>query len=449
MNRQKASLKRSPSAESISPPPVKRKMQSGTTKSAVANFFKPASQKEPEKLTWRILSGTVLAGRYVPSPKPETTEKGSKPKVALFDFDFTLIATTSGKKFPVNSDDWKWWHACVPESLRRLHDEGFILAIVSNQGGISLKTNNKTAKGDARRLGDFKTKAKNVLTLLDLPIRIFAATGIDQFRKPRPGMWHELLRDLGLKHEDIDLQASIFVGDAAGRDEMGPVQKDFSCSDRGFSENVGIPFKTPEEFFLSQPTRPWSRDFDPKAYLAELDEKANSTTSVEFKKEYPQDIVIFCGAPGAGKSTFYWKHFEPLGYVRINQDILGSRQNCIKKATQHLEDGESVVIDNTNANPETREHWIKLARKFKVPIRCIHFTTPVMVAEHNDVMRALSGEMNPEKRDMLPKVAFSDFKKRYREPQLEEGLQDIIKVDFAFDGTEEQRAIWTKHWVSS
>lgn len=38
----------------------------------------------------------------------------------------------------------------------------------------------------------------------------------------------------------------------------------------------------------------------------------------------PQDLVIFCGSPGAGKSTFYWKHLQPLGYERVNQDKLGS-----------------------------------------------------------------------------------------------------------------------------
>ena len=33
-------------------------------------------------------------------------------------------------------------------------------------------------------------------------------------------------------------------------------------------------------------------------------------------KSNAQDIVILCGSPGAGKSTFYWKHLEPLGYAR-------------------------------------------------------------------------------------------------------------------------------------
>lgn len=44
--------------------------------------------------------------------------------------------------------------------------------------------------------------------------------------------------------------------------------------------------------------------------------------SPKYKKDNPKDIVILCGSPGAGKSTFYWKQLEPLGYSRVNQDIL-------------------------------------------------------------------------------------------------------------------------------
>jgi bifunctional polynucleotide phosphatase/kinase len=38
--------------------------------------------------------------------------------------------------------------------------------------------------------------------------------------------------------------------------------------------------------------------------------------------------------------------------------------------------------------------------------------------------------MNPEKRAMLPKMAFSGFTARFRQPKVEEGFEDITKVDF-------------------
>lgn len=41
-----------------------------------------------------------------------------------------------------------------------------------------------------------------------------------------------------------------------------------------------------------------------------------------FTKNDAQELVIFCGSPGAGKSTFYWDVLQPLGFERVNQDIL-------------------------------------------------------------------------------------------------------------------------------
>jgi bifunctional polynucleotide phosphatase/kinase len=114
-----------------------------------------------------------------------------------------------------------------------LHGEGYLVAIVSNQGGISLKPDPKTIKSDQKRLADFKTKVSTVLGQLDLPISVYAATGRDQFRKPRTGMWSELLEDYDLESPDsVDLESSFFVGDAGGREAIAGGTKDHSCVDR-------------------------------------------------------------------------------------------------------------------------------------------------------------------------------------------------------------------------
>lgn len=39
-------------------------------------------------------------------------------------------------------------------------------------------------------------------------------------------------------------------------------------------------------------------------------------------------------------------------------------------------------------------------------------------------------QMNPESRAMLPKMAFTGFASRYREPTVDEGFDDITKVNF-------------------
>lgn len=94
-------------------------------------------------------------------------------------------------------------------------------------------------------------------------------------------------------------------------------------------------------------------------------------------------------------------------------------------------DAANNLADNTNADIETRGHWIQLARKAGVPIRCMYFTAPTKLCEHNDTVRALNGgTWNPEKRQILPHSAFSAYAARFGEPKLNEGFQDTVRVPF-------------------
>ena len=105
--------------------------------------------------------------------------------------------------------------------------------MISNQGGISLKSDPKTVKSDQKRLSEFKAKVTSVLSQIDFPVTIYAATSRDKFRKPRTGMWLELLEDYDLDiGEGPDLKNSIFIGDAAGRPAVDGVKQDHSSSDR-------------------------------------------------------------------------------------------------------------------------------------------------------------------------------------------------------------------------
>jgi len=205
----------------------------------------------------------------------------------------------------------------------------YLLVILTNQSGIQLKPTNKI---NSKHLTEFKRKATAVFTQLDLPITIYAATTQDQYRKPRTRMWEKVLEDFGLAASDIDFENSIFIGDAGGRPTNGKILKDFSCSDRNFAYNVGIAFKTPEEFFLNEEPRQFFRDFDPATYVGT---NPSGESTVAFTKMNEMDIVLFCGSPGAGKSTFYWAQLKPLGYERVNQDILKSV--CSFRFDAHLQ----------------------------------------------------------------------------------------------------------------
>ncbi|KAK7425094.1 DNA kinase/phosphatase Pnk1 [Neonectria punicea] len=452
--------KRKAAAAPVSPPLTKRKIQSGTTKNAVANFFTPASQKPKDRTTWSERSpnddtpATLLVGRYEPEAEEDKTVR--RTKIAAFDLDSTLIATASGKKHSSGASDWKWWDNGVPGRLRELYQDGYRVVILSNQGGLKLHfdANYKGPKASVqKRVGEFKQKCSAVLSSLDLPTTVYAATSQDIYRKPRTGMWTELCDDYDI--EDVDLENSIFVGDAGGRtaslgkgtDGVVPVAKDFSCSDRNFAHNTGIKYQTPEEFFLGEKPRSFIREFDLAHYPRGDAENVTSDGPRVFEKTNDQDIVLFCGPPGAGKSSFYWKYLKPLGYARINQDTLKTRDRCLQTAKEHLGEGDSIAIDNTNADPSTRSLWIEEAKKFGIPIRCVWFSTPLPLCEHNDAVRALNASMNPESRQSLPKMAFNGFASRFKAPQQKEGFQDVTEVHFQFLGSKEEYEIWGRYWA--
>ena len=209
--------------------------------------------------------------------------------------------------------------------------------------------NSKAPKNAGKaKVANFKQKCAAILAQLNIPTSVYAATARDEYRKPRTGMWKELCDDYDIPEKEIDLQNSVFVGDAGGRMARvvsggGATAKDFSCSDRNFAHNVGIAYKTPEEFFLGEPPRECARDFYLATYPYEHKGKEKEE-EVLFEKKNERDIVLFCGPPGAGKSTFYWKHLQPLGYERVNQDTLKSRAKCFKAAAEFLDDGCSIAI---------------------------------------------------------------------------------------------------------
>lgn len=53
---------------------------------AVAKFFTPASQKEPDQMSWRIVRETLLVGKSGAKPALQPLQKDLKRKVAIFDF---------------------------------------------------------------------------------------------------------------------------------------------------------------------------------------------------------------------------------------------------------------------------------------------------------------------------------------------------------------------------
>ncbi|KZT66863.1 PNK3P-domain-containing protein [Daedalea quercina L-15889] len=354
----------------------------------------------------------------------------SRPKVAAFDLDGCLIQSSFPKKAKGSAaPEFQWWRPNIPKKLKEVYDLGYTVVIITNQ---ALKS---------AALADWKKKVPAIAAALpDVPFRILAAIARDGYRKPMPGMWYELERIFASDGVKIDKSASVFVGDAAGR------QSDFAATDRKWALNIGLPFYTPEEYFLTLPAAPYTL---PGFHVSSLpaDLPRITPTSTPLVPTHPiQEIVVFVGYPSLGKSSFYRKHFDPAGYVHVNQDMLRTREKCVKAVLDAAQEGKSCVVDNTNRNAETRRYYVELAKKLSVPIRCIVFNGSLELAWHNNLYRAFhlppeAAEKEP-KRELLPYNAFTSFRAQYEEPQLNEGFTEIKTVNWVFEGDEDERRRW-------
>lgn len=121
------------------------------------------------------------------------------------------------------------------------------------------------------------------------------------------------------------------------------------CLLRKFAMNLKIPFHTPEEYFLGDKPAPFIMGaFNPLDYILPPPVDSISTSSVPtvslIKPSAEPDAVLFVGSPASGKSTFYREHLASLGYARINQDTLKTRDRCVVEATELLTTDTSIVI---------------------------------------------------------------------------------------------------------
>ncbi|XP_076112376.1 bifunctional polynucleotide phosphatase/kinase-like [Mytilus galloprovincialis] len=346
------------------------------------------------------------------------TRKGlcSRSKIAGFDIDGTIIGTQSGNVFPKHPGDWRILFAEIPKKLKELHSDGYKIVFFTNQLGV--------ARGKVK-LEDLKTKFTRLVDKLGVPVQILIATDGGMYRKPAQGMFY-YLQEKGNDKILVDKESSFYVGDGAGRPEKWQPKrkKDFSCSDRLFALNLGIKFYTPEEFFLNQKPAPYNLpEYDPRK-LKSTDPLCDPP-GAKIVSDQPE-VVIFAGYPGSGKSFFGKKYLEPKGYVHVNRDTLGTWQKCVSLTAKSLKEGKSVMVDNTNPDPESRARYIDVAKKAGVPCRCFVFKATQQQAMHNERFRELTDKTHKPINVMI----MNAFKSKFKEPNMKEGYTEILKINF-------------------
>lgn len=285
-------------------------------------------------------------------------------KLAVFDFDWTLIRPKGATTWCCNREDWQLLYNNAIEVLRDFHQKGYTIIIVTYQ--------TRTYKIDM--LNDF-------IQIFDIPV--FLLISDKETKKDFDLVDH--LQLSGSFHI-----SSFYCGDADG------LPGSWSDMDRVFAERNGIKFYTPTEIFGIE------------------------NTSIFFKTDNDldnlDDVIIMCGSPGAGKSSFVREHISPKGYTVVaSDDYKGNKKKMAKMITSLLKDGHRVVIDGCNPIQKNRQDWIDVIGDKSHTI--IHIDTPKTFALERNSKRTIH---------KVPAVAIHNWFKRFENTNIDIVVKTVV-----------------------
>lgn len=137
------------------------------------------------------------------------------------------------------------------------------------------------------------------------------------------------------------------------------------------------------------------------------------------------NAIILMGIQGSGKSTFYRQRFFDT-HMRLNLDMLKTRHREKLLLGACLAAKQRFVVDNTNVRREDRARYIPQAqaRGFKV---IGYFFEP-------RVERALKWNAQREGKAVIPVKGVLGTLKRLERPALDEGFDELFRVEVADTG---------------
>ena len=146
------------------------------------------------------------------------------------------------------------------------------------------------------------------------------------------------------------------------------------------------------------------------------------------KEHNEQEVILMCGYQGSGKSyltklinTKYEK------YKIINLDTLKTKTKSIKFLNHYLNQGYSVIIDNTNPSKENRSNYINEIKQYNknIKIRCIKILNNIYLSKHLNHFRYITNNYNI----LIPDIAYTMFNKYYVSPSFNEDIDEIININ--------------------
>lgn len=283
-------------------------------------------------------------------------------KIAVFDFDWTIVRPKSDSIFPKNIDDWQWYKPSVPSTIEQYISEGYIIIFWTNQSK-HWKIN----------------MIENVASKFSvLPLLVICTE--KEVYKPNKKYFIKEIDNMS-----FDPKESFMVGDALGRDG------DHSNVDFLGSIELGIDCYAPENIFF--------------------DDEIN----ISIDPYEDREVIMMCGYPGSGKSTLANTFSD---YHICSGDILKTSSKMIKDAAKWI-NTKSVIFDATNMTREKRNVYVNFAHSNDVHIRCIWLDITAQESITRNIARLEKGGKR------VPNIAIYKLRKTFEEPNDDEGFETI------------------------
>ncbi|ADO57662.1 AAA family ATPase [Paenibacillus polymyxa] len=131
------------------------------------------------------------------------------------------------------------------------------------------------------------------------------------------------------------------------------------------------------------------------------------------------ECVIFIGIQASGKSTFYKERFFKT-HMRINLDMLKTRNRENMYLQTSIETMQRFVVDNTNPTVEERKKYIDACKNKGFKIIGYYFEP--------DYAESIKRNEQRTGKEYIPEIGIKSVMSKLEVPSYEEGFDEIYSV---------------------